>query len=356
MLLLNLLSFFSILGLTQAVLIRPFTCPGDAFRALNLRCCHFYEVVEDLKMNLFKNRCGGEAHAVLRLTFHDAIGISSKLGGGGADGSILVYREIELQDRSNAGLKKALDILEPYVEKYPKVSPGDMIQLAGAVSLTVCPGAPRISFFAGRPYPRAPAPPGLIPGHFHDVSTILARLGDVGFLPHEVVALLASHSIAGAHNVDTTVPGAPLDSTHDQFDTQFYLETLLAGSTYPGTGAHFGEVPAAIPGTVRLASDHKIARDPRTSCAWQSMINNQSKMKIDFAAAMVKMSLLGQSLLTLIDCSEVIPDPLALRSRTANYPPEQRKSNVETTCKILPFPNLSTQPGPATAVSPIPQI
>lgn len=45
---------------TIAVLIRPFTCPGDAFRALNLRCCHFYEVVEDLKMNLFKNRCGGE--------------------------------------------------------------------------------------------------------------------------------------------------------------------------------------------------------------------------------------------------------------------------------------------------------
>lgn len=50
--------------------------------------------------------------------------------GGGADGSILVYREIELQDRSNAGLKKALDILEPYVEKYPKVSPGDMYACA----------------------------------------------------------------------------------------------------------------------------------------------------------------------------------------------------------------------------------
>jgi hypothetical protein len=86
-----------------------------------------------------------------------------------------------------------------------------------------------------------------------DVTTILARFDDAGFGPDEVVALLASyaalvsskcagylyfhprHSIAAADTVDTSIPGTPFDSTPGYFDTQFYVETLLKGTLYPGS-------------------------------------------------------------------------------------------------------------------------
>jgi hypothetical protein len=42
--------------------------------------------------------------------------------------------------------------------------------------------------------------------HLDNVAVILARMKDAaGFTPAEVVTLLASHSVAGADNVDPTV-------------------------------------------------------------------------------------------------------------------------------------------------------
>ena len=81
------------------------------------------------------------------------------------------------------------------------------VQLAGAVSLVQCPGAPRIPFFMGRPPPIAPSPNFLVPEPFNTTDEILDRFSSVGFSPKEVVALLASHSIAGADTVDPTIPG-----------------------------------------------------------------------------------------------------------------------------------------------------
>jgi Peroxidase len=81
------------------------------------------------------------------------------------------------------------------------------IQLAGAVSLTQCPGAPRIPFFMGRPPPTAPLPNFLVPEPFNTTDEILKCFDEVGFSLREVVALLASHSIAGADTVNPTIPG-----------------------------------------------------------------------------------------------------------------------------------------------------
>ena len=81
------------------------------------------------------------------------------------------------------------------------------VQLAGAVSLILCPGAPRVKFSAGRPLPLAPSPNFLVPEPFNTTDQILKRFGEVGFSPPEVIALLASHSIAGADTVDPTIPG-----------------------------------------------------------------------------------------------------------------------------------------------------
>ena len=43
-----------------------------------------------------------------------------------------------------------------------------------------------------------------------------------------------SHSVAGADNVDETIPGTPFDSTPSSFDTQFFIETQLHGTQWPG--------------------------------------------------------------------------------------------------------------------------
>jgi cytochrome c peroxidase len=59
----------------------------------------------------------------------------------------------------------------------------------------------------GRPQPKAPSPNFLVPEPFNTTTQILERMGSVGFSPKEVVALLSSHSIAGADTVDPTIPG-----------------------------------------------------------------------------------------------------------------------------------------------------
>ena len=123
------------------------------------------------------------------------------------------------------------------------------------------------------------------------VDTILARFADAGFSSDEVVALLASHSLAAADALTSGPISAPFDSTPTVFDSQFFVETRLTN---------------ALPGEVRLPSDRLLARDDRTSCTWQSFVEDQDGMRSAFAAVMTKMSLLGQPS-NLIDCSEVIP-------------------------------------------------
>lgn len=139
------------------------------------------------------------------------------------------------------------------------------------------------------------------------VDSILARFGDAGFSSDEVVALLASHSIAAADHVDPTIPGTPFDSTPGVFDSQFFVETQLRGVLFPGTGGNQGEVESPLHGEIRLQSDSELARDSRTACHWQSFVTNQAAMASEFSAAMLKLSILGHSLSSLVDCSEVIP-------------------------------------------------
>lgn len=76
------------------------------------------------------------------------------------------------------------------------------IQFANAVALTICPGAPRLEFFAGRPKAVAAAPESLLPSASAPVDELLARFKDAGFSANELVDLLASHSVAFQEHVD----------------------------------------------------------------------------------------------------------------------------------------------------------
>ncbi|KAJ7249934.1 heme peroxidase [Mycena rebaudengoi] len=307
--------------------------------AAHASCCVWFDVLDDIQENL----C---------LTFHDAIGFSPSIFAFVfVDGSIMAHSNIETLFPANNGIDEIIEEQRQFAIKH-KVSFGDFIQFAGAAGITNCAGAPRLEFLAGRLNISLPSPPGLVPEPFNTVDEIIDRMGDAGFSPNEIVDLLASHTIAAQDHVDGTIPGAPFDSTPSQFDSQFFVETLLKGTGFPGNGSNQGEVASPLGGEFRLESDFAIARDPRTACEWQSFISNHNLMTSKFRAAMSKMATLGQLTFLLTDCSDVIPVPKPLTTKPF-LPAGKTLKDIEAACKATPFPVLTAQPGPPTIVPPV---
>ena len=81
------------------------------------------------------------------------------------------------------------------------------IQFAGALSLTLCPGAPQVQFVIGRPDPLAPAPDFIVPQPVNTTDQLLEAFAEVGFSPAELVALLSSHTAAGADDFSEPLQG-----------------------------------------------------------------------------------------------------------------------------------------------------
>jgi hypothetical protein len=81
------------------------------------------------------------------------------------------------------------------------------IQFAGALSLSVCPGAPQVKFSIGRPAPKEPAPDFIVPQPVNTTDELIAAFAAVNFSPAELVALLASHSAAGADDFAPPLAG-----------------------------------------------------------------------------------------------------------------------------------------------------
>ena len=156
-------------------------CPDGVNTATNAACCDLFAVRDDIQQNLFDGgECGEDVHESLRLTFHDAIGFSpaifaqGKFGGGGADGSIMTFSDIETNFHANNGVDEIVEEQRPFVEKH-NMTAGDFIQFAGAVGVSNCPGAPRLQFLFGRPAATAPSPDLLVPEPFGMSSHILKK-------------------------------------------------------------------------------------------------------------------------------------------------------------------------------------
>nr|P11543.1 RecName: Full=Ligninase LG5; AltName: Full=Diarylpropane peroxidase; AltName: Full=Lignin peroxidase; Flags: Precursor [Phanerodontia chrysosporium]AAA33734.1 ligninase precursor [Phanerodontia chrysosporium]AAA33739.1 lignin peroxidase precursor [Phanerodontia chrysosporium]CAA39033.1 lignin peroxidase [Phanerodontia chrysosporium] len=326
-------------------------------------CCTWFNVLSDIQENLFNGgQCGAEAHESIRLVFHDAIAISPAMepqasSVRGADGSIMIFDEIETNFHPNIGLDEIVRLQKPFVQKHG-VTPGDFIAFAGAVALSNCPGAPQMNFFTGRAPATQPAPDGLVPEPFHSVDQIIDRVFDAGeFDELELVWMLSAHSVAAANDIDPNIQGLPFDSTPGIFDSQFFVETQLAGTGFTGGSNNQGEVSSPLPGEMRLQSDFLIARDARTACEWQSFVNNQSKLVSDFQFIFLALTQLGQDPDAMTDCSAVIPISKPAPNNTPGFsffPPGMTMDDVEQACAETPFPTLSTLPGPATSVARIP--
>ena len=81
------------------------------------------------------------------------------------------------------------------------------IQFAGALSLTVCPGAPQVKFVIGRPEPKVPAPDFIVPQPVNTTDELIAAFAQAGFSSDELIALLASHTAAGADDFSPPLQG-----------------------------------------------------------------------------------------------------------------------------------------------------
>ena len=158
---------------------------------------------------------------------------------------------------------------------------------------------------------------------------------DVGFQDFEVVWLLSAHTIGAADRVDDTIPRTPFDSTPGIFDTQFFIETQLRGQTFPGKPGIQGEVTSPLRGEMRLQSDHLLARDSRTACEWQSFTNDQEKFEETFPDVFNRLAVLGVDTSTLIDCSEVIPQPPPLpASSRPHFPAGKTHADIEQAVRL----------------------
>ncbi|KAI0344617.1 lignin peroxidase [Trametopsis cervina] len=344
-------ALFTLASLVAAVVAAPsplVSCGGGR-SVQNAACCAWFPVLDDIQENLFSGAtCMEEAHEV---GFSLAAQKAGQFGGGGADGSILAFSDIETNFQANFGLEFTTEAFIPFALAH-NVSFGDFVQFAGAVGVSNCVGGPRLQFLAGRSNISQPSPDGLVPEPFDSADKILARMADIGFSPIEVVHLLSSHSVAAQYEVDTDVAGSPFDSTPGVFDTQFFVESLLKGTAFTGNGQG-GEVMSPIPGEFRLQSDFELSRDSRTACEWQALVNNHDAMVANFEAVMSRLAVIGQIPSELVDCSDVIPTPPAAKVQVGSLPPGKTMADIEASCSEMPFPTLPTQSGPVQTVAPV---
>ncbi|RKO83861.1 heme peroxidase, partial [Blyttiomyces helicus] len=190
----------------------------------------------------------------------------------------------------------------------------DLISLAGVVATAACPGGPVIPFFVGRKDKTTPDLAANLPDVNADLTNLLGVFNRMGLTPTEMVALIGSHTAAKRFGSDAAslasgfVPGSPLDTTVEIWDTSYYTETLQHA------------VPA---GTQRLPSDQKMATDPRTSKIF-SGFQSQGKWNGAFSKAMVLLGSLGVNPHTLTECKlpSVVQKPLPSNIRGRRSEPD----------------------------------
>ncbi|OCH90032.1 hypothetical protein OBBRIDRAFT_835392 [Obba rivulosa] len=76
-------SLFALVALVAVSRAAPTAVCSDGTRVSNSACCAFVPIVAQLNDLVFGNDCGEDAHEAIRLTFHDAIGISQSVGPSG---------------------------------------------------------------------------------------------------------------------------------------------------------------------------------------------------------------------------------------------------------------------------------
>jgi len=202
----------------------------------------------------------------------------------------------EVLRSENSGLANIVSLLKPMPAKFG-VSAGDIVQMAGVLGVLACPGGPLIRAFIGRGPALNIAPQNLLPNPNSPVPTLLARFADMGFTSRALMALIGAHSTGKQRFQNTALANDSFDSTVNIWDVRFYSETASA---------------TTLPGTFKLASDVNFAGNASTSLDFNRFVGMQTQWTTEYSAAHEQMSLLGQNVADLTDCTEVLPASISL--------------------------------------------
>ncbi|CAI0650974.1 unnamed protein product [Colletotrichum noveboracense] len=229
------------------------------------------KVAADLKATFAG--CSPEARQAIRASFHDCFP-------GACDGSLILANEY-LDREENIQIQPICDTLGQKAVEY-SVGTADMIQAAASLAVAAC-GGPKTYFWVGRKDSSVPNPEGVLPTQDSDAATQINAFKKKGFTATDLVALL------GAHSAGTSLQELAFDSTPDKLDsTTFYPETVKETSP------------------TSLGSDVAVSNATETKNIWKGFGTSQARWNTAFKLAMAKMSILGNDLGKLADCSKLV--------------------------------------------------
>ncbi|KAF9875125.1 putative peroxidase [Colletotrichum karsti] len=209
----------------------------------------------------------------MRAAFHDCFP-------GSCDGSLILANEC-LDREENTQIQPICEILGQKAVEY-KVSTADMIQAAAAFGVAAC-GGPKTYFLVGRKDSNSPNAEGQLPTQDSDAATQIKAFKKKGFSSTDLVALV------GAHSAGMSLQELSFDSTPDKLDsTVFYPETVQETSP------------------TSLGSDFALSNATETKNIWKGFGASQTRWNSAFKLAMGKMSIMGNDLGKLTDCSKLV--------------------------------------------------
>lgn len=247
---------------------------------------------------LADGECTDAARAAIRASFHDCFN-------GACDGSLILSEECSRPE--NGGLQQLCGALGPLAEQNA-VGVADLIQFAAAHAVKTCPGGPTVPVKVGRKDSSEASPRGILPQHdagggdliksfgkldLHDVlpdeSQPNIPVGEKGFTPVDIAALIGAHTVAKQRGVDRANAGASLDSTVGTWDNKFYQETKADSAPFV------------------LQADKNIAQHPLTALPFSNFAVSKGAWDAAFVSAMTKLSMVGVDPNGLIDCTSALP-------------------------------------------------
>ncbi|KAI4968451.1 hypothetical protein ZWY2020_045781 [Hordeum vulgare] len=224
----------------------------------------------DLRALIASKSC---APIMLRLAWHDAGTYDKDTNTGGPDGSIRFPEE--LGHAANAGLKIAVDLLDPIKQKHPKITHADLYQLAGVVAVEVT-GGPTIDFVPGRRDSSGSVEEGRLPDAKQGASHLREVFYRMGLTDKDIVALSGGHTLGKARPDRSGFDGAwtkdPL-----KFDNSYFVELLKGDSN----------------GLLKLPTDKVLVEDTEFHPFVELYAKDEDAFFRDYAEAHKKLSELG---------------------------------------------------------------
>ncbi|CAL9094960.1 unnamed protein product [Musa textilis] len=224
----------------------------------------------DLRALISSKNC---APIMLRLAWHDAGTYDAKTKTGGPNGSIRF--EEEYSHGSNAGLKIAIDLLEPVKAKHPKITYADLYQLAGVVAVEIT-GGPTVPFAPGRKDSSVCPEEGRLPDANQGVSHLRSIFCRMGLSDKDIVALSGGHTLGRAHRERSGFQG-PWTKDPLKFDNSYFAE-LVKGEKE---------------GLLQLPTDKALLEDPVFRDYVELYAMDEDAFFEDYAESHKKLSELG---------------------------------------------------------------